>query len=112
MKLFLALAFVAFASPLYAQINATVRLGQPVNYAWDYTVANATNSAATRFEIQIGTNPRINPGLAPGALTYVFALPLAQLPLGKHTVVVFACNAVECGPASAQAVLTVNPLMP
>ena len=79
-----------------SQLMAQHRLGSPVEVAWDYTLANVTAGAVTRFEVKLDAGPWVNTGLPPTAITYVYVLPAIGLTVGNHTAHVRACSLVEC----------------
>jgi hypothetical protein len=86
MKVILAFFAIMFMIVMPASAQFKVPAGQPFSYAWDYTLAGIANAGILRFECQVDANPILNTGLPPNATTYLFALPLAQLPIGIHTV--------------------------
>jgi hypothetical protein len=89
------------------------RLGTVLHVEWDYTAADITEGAVSRFEVRVDTGAWVNTALTiPSATgTYKYLLPASSLTLGTHAVSVRACNTAECGNAASTS-LTITPLLP
>jgi hypothetical protein len=103
---------VWFGTIVWAQAGPIARRGQSV--AWDYVDAALTDAGAPVDYFHVCydvTAPCVDvtpaasrfvdtPPPPTGTSTYKSVIPLT-LPLGNHTVLVSACNAGGCGPASS-----------
>lgn len=105
----------AIAAPMMASEmqTPTVRLGEPVSIAWDYTAADLTNGNVSRFEVRVDSGAQVNTAVViPSPTgTYQYQIPNSLLPIGLRTVSVRACNPTACGP-SASSPVEITPMLP
>jgi hypothetical protein len=95
-------ALLAFSIARAAMQSADyeIRLGTPILLAWDYadlSCLDCDGGPIVRFEVRVDELAPLDAGLdelEPGTFRYL--LPPELLPMGRHSVWVRACNALEC----------------